>query len=454
MSLKTSTSSPQTTVGELVEPPAPDRRCTRCGDLDQSRPVSIYSPDRPFCPVCRNFEFSLVYTPEWEAYLKAMEAKAKPKATATKPKVASKSGNPEEWLTKKGQAETAPKPTETVPEFSMINLKYLIEDPNNPRTILPDEPGLLEIVNTAKRCGILEPLLVRPHASLPETFLIMAGHRRFAAAVLANLKEVPCLVHHNATDATATEIRIIENLQREDLNAIETARELRAAMVDLDLNQDGLAKRFKKSQAWVSHHLRLLKLPDFLQEEIDDGRLNKTQGRQLAVFADATAVMDEFVLAYRNCEWDGDEEADESISHESFARCFESAIETGTRPITPGWRVPFNPTPEQLKLLDVRETVIEGDRERVAVNVELWEQLREEELQARKAESIKRNKEQKKARAEQAKERAKGQANDAPKSAPGGQRDEDDEDNETPEQDQETDTDVAEDNGESSEEIK
>lgn len=104
--------------------------------------------------------------------------------------------------------------------------------------------------------------------------------------------------------------------------------------------------------------------------------------------------------------------------------------------------------------------MIEGDRERVAVNVELWDQLREEELQARKAESIKRNKEQKKARAEQAKERAKGQANDAPKSAPGGQRDEDDEDDEgdedgeTPEQDQETDTDVAEDNGESSEEIE
>jgi hypothetical protein len=116
-----------------------------------------------------------------------------------------------------------------------------------------------------------------------------------------------------------------------------------------------------------------------------------------------------------------------------------------------GYLVPFTPTPEQLKLLDVRETVIEGDRERVAVNVEMWEQLKEEAAQTRKAESLERKK---KARADQAKERAKGQANDAPKSAPSEQCGEGDEDNETPEQDQETDTDVAEDNGESSEEIE
>lgn len=426
MSLKTSPASRNHAGEKLVEPPAPDRRCTRCGDLDQSRPVSIYSPDNACCPVCNNPEFSPVYTPEWEAYLAAISEKSQ----AEKPKKGKKTAIPEDWISGTGQAPAAPSAEDDKPVYALLDVDRVFPDPKNPRKIEESDPTVQELIETAKKVGILEPLLVRIDPYKTGDYRIMAGHRRYFSALWAGLRVVPCLIYRNATEATATEIRILENLQRKDLSAIETARELQAAMVDLNLNQGGLATRFKKSQAWVSHHLRLLNLPEFLQDEITEGRLTKTQGRELAVFADVPAVIDEFVKAYRNCSWGGDDDSEEFISREDFDGCLEAGLETGTRPITSAYRVPFTPTPEQLKLLDVREVIIEGDRERVAVNVELWEQLKVEAEQARKAESAKRNKEAKKARAEQTKGQDKGQADDAG---------EDDS-----KQDQETDADASE----------
>jgi ParB/RepB/Spo0J family partition protein len=260
-----------------------------------------------------------------------------------------------------------------VREFGMLPLNMLHPGRKNPRDIDETDPEILEMVETAKKHGILEPLLVRPHPTLPgwET---MAGNRRRVVAILAKLTQVPCMIYQHATEETATEIRIIENLQRKDLDPIETANELQGAMDDLKLTQAQVAERFQKSPAWVSHHLRLLKLPLTFQEEI------KTQGRQLAVLADQQLVLSEFWSAYRNHEWN---DGEDSLSQGNFEDCLSFALHESVAPYEIKVAAWLNPTQQQTKDLDIREITFARGAEKWVMNTTLWWEL-EEAANARK----------------------------------------------------------------------
>jgi len=286
-----------------------------------------------------------------------MTAKAKPKPKATKSTQNKSEDVGSQLLTG---------PTE------MIAIERLLDDPKNPRTIDEHDPRLTSMSKSIEQFGILEPLLLRPtgttNADGLVTFWIMAGHRRRTAALKAGRTVVPCIVYHNATEATATQIRITENLEREDLNPIETARELQTAMDVLGMSQHTLSERFSRSQAWVSHHLRLLLLPVELQDAIASGLIKKTQGRELAVLADVPAVMQEFIEAYNSFEWAEDQDC---LDRNDFWEMWSSAVNSHL-PIYQTWM--FKLSEAQLKRLDLREVGIY----RRVVNLEAFDALKAE----------------------------------------------------------------------------
>jgi len=366
--------------------PMGNRRCTVCCDLNQDVPACIYAKTNRACPACGNVEFSITLLPITP--INSHSSQKEPMTTKAAP-------------TKKAPAKgkkNAPSPTATAaakdtppvtivsipptgPIYAVCLLSLLFPDPKNPRDIDPNDPDIQETAATMRDVGILEPLLVRPMEDGPG-WMVMAGHRRRVAALVAGLTQAPCLIYPDANEATATEIRIIENLARVDLNAIELAQELQQGMADLGLNQNEIAKKFQRSPAWVSHHVRLLKLPTNLQGEIVEGRLTKTQGRVLATLADLPAVIDEFTQAYHNCEWGEDQE---SIDAQYFEDCLMCGLDTGMRRMNSrGVGVSFTPTDEQRKLLDIREITFSDGVEEWAANVTLFDELQAAAVEARK----------------------------------------------------------------------
>lgn len=139
-----------------------------------------------------------------------------------------------------------------------------------------DEATLNELKDSIREKGVLEPLLVRRNAA---GFELIAGERRWRAARLAGLAEVPVVVV-DATDEESLEYAIIENIQREDLNAIEEAEAYRT-LVNFGLSQEDVAKRVGKERATVANYLRLLKLPPEVKDEIAKGTISMGHARAL-----------------------------------------------------------------------------------------------------------------------------------------------------------------------------
>lgn len=139
-----------------------------------------------------------------------------------------------------------------------------------------DEGTLNELTDSIKEKGVIEPLLVRRNAA---GFELIAGERRWRAARLAGLNEVPVVVV-DATDEESLEYAIIENIQREDLNAIEEAEAYRTLM-NFGLSQEDVAKRVGKERATVANYLRLLKLPPEVKDEIAKGTISMGHARAI-----------------------------------------------------------------------------------------------------------------------------------------------------------------------------
>lgn len=141
-----------------------------------------------------------------------------------------------------------------------------------------DESALETLKDSVKRIGIIEPLLVR---RLPGSgYELIAGERRLRAARLAGLRTVPAMVREY-NDAEASEIALIENIQREDLNAIEEARAYQRLMKDFGLTQDDMAKKIGRSRSHIANFLRLLKLEAQVQEYVAGGTLSMGQAKPL-----------------------------------------------------------------------------------------------------------------------------------------------------------------------------
>ena len=175
---------------------------------------------------------------------------------------------------------TAPK-QEPQGQESAVNLMpitALHPNPNQPRRHF-DDAALRELADSIKSQGIIQPLLVRPLGS-ENTYQIVAGERRWRAAQLAGLKEVPVYVRQ-LSDKEVMAAALIENLQREDLNPIEEAEALQALRDALELTQEELASRLGKSRPAIANALRLLQLSATARADIQAGLLSAGHARCL-----------------------------------------------------------------------------------------------------------------------------------------------------------------------------
>ena len=145
-----------------------------------------------------------------------------------------------------------------------------------------NEDALLELADSIKQFGIIQPLVVQKQDDYYE---IIAGERRWRAAKLAGLKEVPVIIQ-NYTEQERVEIALIENIQREDLNPIEEAMAFKRLLTEFDLKQDELAERVSKSRTAVTNSMRLLKLDERVQQMVVDEKISTGHARALLAVGD------------------------------------------------------------------------------------------------------------------------------------------------------------------------
>lgn len=182
--------------------------------------------------------------------------------------------------------------------IQQIKIKDLRPNPYQPRKTF-DEAALRDLQSSIEEHGIIQPLIVRKSI---KGYDIVAGERRYRAAIEAKLKTVPVIVKP-LTDKEMMEIAVIENLQREDLNPIEEAAAYQKLMNELDITQDVLAKKLGKSRPYISNHLRLLQLNSKIQTLIAEGKLSMGHGRTLLGLKDKTkyqAVADKIIKEQMN----------------------------------------------------------------------------------------------------------------------------------------------------------
>ncbi|MDP6519804.1 MAG: ParB/RepB/Spo0J family partition protein [Planctomycetota bacterium] len=144
-----------------------------------------------------------------------------------------------------------------------------------------DEEALEQLCQSLKAHGFLQPLCVRRCPDQPEVFELISGERRWRAAGRLGMELVPVTIRPEVDDGAMLELALVENLQREDLNAMERARALRAMQEDLGLTQEKVAKRVGMRRATVANHLRLLELPKPAQDAIERGLISMGHGRAL-----------------------------------------------------------------------------------------------------------------------------------------------------------------------------
>jgi ParB family transcriptional regulator, chromosome partitioning protein len=143
-----------------------------------------------------------------------------------------------------------------------------------------DAAQLEALAESIRAQGVLQPLLVRPHPERPGEYEILAGERRWRAAQMAQLVDVPVLVRE-ISDREALEIALVENVQRQDLNPIEEARGYQRLVSEFNHTQDDIARATGKSRPHITNTLRLLTLPEAVIEMVEDGKLSAGHARPL-----------------------------------------------------------------------------------------------------------------------------------------------------------------------------
>lgn len=182
----------------------------------------------------------------------------------------------------------------------MLSISALVADPNQPRRHF-DEEALETLADSIRTRGLIQPIFVRPHG---QNFQIVAGERRWRAAQRARLHEVPVIVRE-LTDAETLEIALIENIQRQDLNAIEEAEGYARLIREFGHTQEALGKIVHKSRSHIANLLRLLDLPASVREMVVDGSLEMGHARALVSAPDPEKLAREVVakgLSVRDTE--------------------------------------------------------------------------------------------------------------------------------------------------------
>ena len=158
-----------------------------------------------------------------------------------------------------------------------LRLTEIVPNTMQPRATF-DDSALAELADSLQAHGVLQPVLVRPRPG--GGYELIAGERRFRAARLAGLQKIPAIVRETS-DNDSLAIALIENVQREDLNAIEAARGYRMLLDRFDITQSELARQIGKAQPTIANALRLLRLPDPIQDTIAEGRISEEHGKAL-----------------------------------------------------------------------------------------------------------------------------------------------------------------------------
>lgn len=171
---------------------------------------------------------------------------------------------------------------------AMIDIAAVAPNPDQPRRTF-DESALAELTASIREKGIIQPLIVRQNPRDPDGYEIVAGERRWRAAQRAQLHEVPAIVRE-FTDVEVLEIALIENIQRDDLNAIEEGRAFRQLMDRFGHTQEKLAEALGKSRSHIANILRLLNLPDEIQNQVIGGQLSAGHARALLTADDPLAL--------------------------------------------------------------------------------------------------------------------------------------------------------------------
>ena len=182
---------------------------------------------------------------------------------------------------KHATVSTASSPEEEKDGTLMVKLSKVEPNREQPRKNF-DEDSLQELAESLKQFGMLQPILVQNRGDYYE---IIAGERRWRAAKIAGLKEVPVIVRE-LTDQEIVEVSLIENIQREDLNPIEEAQAYKRLLTEFHLKQDEVAERVSKSRTAVTNSMRLLKLCDEVQKMVVDDMISTGHARALISIED------------------------------------------------------------------------------------------------------------------------------------------------------------------------
>ncbi len=174
-----------------------------------------------------------------------------------------------------------------------LPIDLLEPNPFQPRTVM-DPAALDELAQSIRLRGILQPLLVRPHPSDPSRYQIVAGERRWRAASAAGLHQVPAL-SQEMSDTEAAAVALVENLQRQDLNAIDEAEGYDRLINQFGLTQEALGQAVGKSRSHIANTLRLLNLPHTVKEALRKGEISAGHARALLALPDPESALQDVI---------------------------------------------------------------------------------------------------------------------------------------------------------------
>lgn len=179
----------------------------------------------------------------------------------------------------KGLASLLQEASSETGEISKVNtlkISDIVPNPKQPRQIFNDQ-DMEELTESIKKDGVLQPILVRPQG---DKFEIIAGERRYQASKKAHLKEIPAVIRE-VKDEEVSQLALIENLQRSNLNPIERAQSYKEIISSKNMTQEELAQVLSKSRSSIANDLRLLELPSVIQEQMKQGLLSAGHARAI-----------------------------------------------------------------------------------------------------------------------------------------------------------------------------
>ncbi len=178
-------------------------------------------------------------------------------------------------------------------QSNTVSISDLSRNPYQPRQNFSEEK-LVELSNSIKKNGVIQPIAVRPNKSENGKYEIVAGERRWLAAQRAGLHEIPVRIL-DLSDVESLEVAIVENIQRDDLNPIEEARGYKRLNEEFNYDHESISKLMSKSRSHVSNTLRLLTLPADVVSMLEEGTLTSGQARPLIGISNASSIAEEIV---------------------------------------------------------------------------------------------------------------------------------------------------------------